>query len=290
MRRNTNSPRKNEFLIPNWLTNTIAGMTQATLVTATGYPFDLIKSRMQGNILTESNGKPPNMVHHARDIMRKNGLKGMYRGSLMPWLSHMIKRPVQFPVSEYLKEKFKTDDPVNKVRNNFLIGACSGIIGPIFGTPLQVVKVGMQTSRRSTTSIQYASNLIKNNGIMSMYKGFVPTLVKDCIFGGSFVGTYYTLRDAVGIDTWYKNFFNGATAHCLTWYVFIPIDYVKTTIQKSSNTKRKMTITNVIADGYNKGGIKIFWKGVIPSCLRTIPVSGIAMIGYEYVRKKLKPS
>jgi hypothetical protein len=98
----------------------------------------------------------------------------------------------------------------------------------------------------------------------------------------SFIGNYYTLRDVIGSDVWYKNFFNGSLAHCLTWLILIPIDHVKTTIQKS---EIKLTIREAVATTYRKGGVRIFWKGVIPACLRTIPVSGISMIGYEKIRK-----
>ena len=292
-----------KYKLPRWIGNTIAGMTQATLVTITGYPFDLVKSKMQVR-------KTPyvNSVQCVKDIVKTNGLRGLYRGSMMPWMSHMIKRPLQFPVSEYLKSKFTTDDPIHSIRNNYIIGAGCGVFGPLFGTPLQVVKVGMQTSSSDaySNSFVYAKNVVNSKGIKGLYRGFVPTVIKDSIFGGSFVGTYYSLRDHIGTDKWYKNFFNGAIAHCFTWYMFIPIDYVKTNIQRNiqtniqtniqrngggigdgTRTKKAPTIIEVIQKGYSKGGIRIFWKGVLPACARTIPVSGIAMTGYEYVRKML---
>jgi len=116
---------------------------------------------------------------------------------------------------------------------------------------------------------------------MGFYRGFISTAIKDTIFGGAFIGTYYTLRDIIGRDTWYKNFFNGAAAHCFTWCVFMPIDYVKTTIQKS---EKHLRIRDVVKQGYNDYGIKVFWKGVLPACVRTIPMSGIAMLSYEKIR------
>ena len=66
--------------------------------------------------------------------------------------------------------------------------------------------------------------------------------------------------------------------------LLIPIDYVKTNIQRS---EKKRHILEVVREGYRQGGIGIFWRGVIPACLRTIPVSGCAMIGYETVRSML---
>lgn len=267
--------------------NTLAGMTQATLVTIVGYPFDLVKAKMQAvrEVPYASN------IACVKDVATREGLRGFYRGSSMPWLSHMIKRPTQFPISEFLKARYSDGATRGeRIRNNYIIGAGCGILGPVFGTPLQVIKVGMQTSNAEayTSSLDYAREVVRKRGIRGLYRGFAATVVKDCVFGGSFVGTYYTLRDLVGVDAWHKNFFNGAAAHCITWYLFIPIDYVKTNIQRSTtDAGTRPTIASVVRKGYQTGGLRIFWKGVVPACIRTIPVSGVAMTGYEMVRKAL---
>ncbi len=66
--------------------------------------------------------------------------------------------------------------------------------------------------------------------------------------------------------------------------ILIPIDFVKTNIQRSS---KPITIREVIKTTLKRDGPRAFWKGVLPACARTIPVSGIAMTGYEYVRAQL---
>lgn len=265
-----------------FLVNSLSGATQATLVTATGYPFDLIKGRLQARLYTNS-------WECLTSTIRSEGFLGLYRGSAMPWISHMLKRPIQFAVSEYLKTLSNSAHVTQnrKYVDNYVIGGICGFIGPIFGTPLQVIKVSVQTStgKEVKNSFDYMKDTYKNSGIRGFYRGFIPTVIKDSIFGMSFVGSYYTFRDILGNDRWYKNFISGASAHCLTWYLFIPIDYVKTNIQRS---KKEITVKEVIKSGYEKGGIKIFWRCVIPACLRTIPVSGVAMTGYEFVRQRLK--
>lgn len=284
---NPNIPKPNVNV--ELMANFLGGTAQATLVTLTGYPFDLIKSRLQSKMYSNS-------IECLNETVKTEGIRGLYRGSAMPWLSHLLKRPVQFAFGEYLKSlndnklinEFdqETNIKFNNIINNFAIGAVTGCLGPVFGTPLQVIKVSMQTSQndqqKTKNSWSYIKHNYKTNGVMGFYRGFIPTLVKDSVFGMSFVGTYYTMRDYVGDDKWYKNFFNGAFAHCVTWCLFIPIDYVKTTIQKS---EVKIGVLTVIKSSLKTHGLTVFWKGVIPACLRTIPVSGIAMIGYESVRE-----
>ena len=261
--------------------NGAAGATQATLVTATGYPLDLIKVIQQDT----GGGQLANIKH----VWKKSGIRGFYRGSAMPWISHMLKRPIQYPISEWMKAKAKSIRAGNtrfSMLDNYAIGFANGIVGPIFGTPLQVVKISMQTNTAASagTSWQYIVSNWRRNGIRGFYRGFFPTMAKDCMFGSAFLGTYYTLRDITGSNVWYKNALNGSTAHCLTWMLLIPIDYVKTNVQSSEKKRR---VIEVIRAGYREGGLRIFWRGVVPACLRTIPVSGCAMIGYETVRSTL---
>lgn len=253
------------------LNNALAGGVQATLVTIVGYPFDLVKTRMQA-------GKYVNSIDCLKKTILKEGFLGIYRGASMPWLSHLVKRPLQFPLAEYMKD--------NNWSNNYMIGGVSAVTGTIFGTPLQVVKVSIQTSsgQVNKNALSYIRDNFQRNGVVGFYRGFFPTLMKDSVFGASFVGNYYTFRDYLGTDRWYKNFVSGASAHCLTWCLFIPIDYVKTAIQRSET---KITISQVVNQTIKSKGVFAFWKGVGPACLRTIPVSGIAMTGYEYVRKIL---
>ncbi len=204
----------------------------------------------------------------------------------MPWLSHLLKRPIQYPVSEWLKDHPKYIELVPGVAQNYVIGAVTGAFAPLVGTPLQVVKVAVQTSSGSENrnAVSYIRDNYRRNGLSGFYRGFLTTVLKDSLFGMSFVGNYYTFRDLLGSEKWYYNFFSGATAHCITWYVFIPIDYVKTRIQKSET---KLSIRDVVRVTLQEKGVRAFWKGVVPACLRTIPVSGVAMVGYEWVRSYL---
>lgn len=177
-------------------------------------------------------------------------------------------------------------EPNGSKLSNYFIGWTSGLVSPIFGTPLQVVKISVQTTTNKDVknSAEYIKENYLRNGLIGFYRGFIANVMKDSLFGMSFIGHYYTLRDYLGSDVWWKNFVSGASAHYLTWYTLIPIDYVKTKIQQS---EKRRTITEVIRSSYRVGGIRIFWRGVFPACLRTIPVSGVAMVGYETVRNVL---
>jgi hypothetical protein len=176
-------------------------------------------------------------------------------------------------MSEYIKYKINSNGFTSPFYN-YLIGGTAGICGSIIGTPMQVVKVSMQAndSQKINNSIQYVKYNYHANGLSGFYRGFMATAIKDFMFGASFVGSYYTLRDYVGTDVWWKSFLSGATAQCFTWATLIPMDFIKTNIQKSETN---VGMKYVIMSNYKKHGIRVFWRGVVPACTRTIPISEV---------------
>jgi hypothetical protein len=71
----------------------------------------------------------------------------------------------------------------------------------------------------------------------------------------------------------------------VTWSTMIPIDYVKTQIQRS---KTPTTIMKVVRDTIKSGGVLRLWNGVLPATIRIGPVSGLGMVAYEMACKYVK--
>ncbi len=268
-----------------WI-NVLAGMTNGILVVLVGYPLDLIKARLQTGMYTST-------WTCFKGTIKNEGILGLYRGSAMPLVSHIVKRSMQYPLAESMKSKMNVRE--KSIYTNYVIGLVNGITGPVIGTPLQLVKISMQTNISSkndgvnanpnfANSYKCIKHIYNAHGLKGFYRGFIPTAIKDTVFGMSFIGTYFTMRDTFGNKQWYNNFINGCVAHCGTWIVFMPIDYIKTNIQKS---EVKISIGDVIKNGYMNHGIKIFWKGLLPACFRSAITTGVAMTGYEFVRKVL---
>lgn len=263
------------------LVNLLAGVTQATAVTIVGYPFDFVKARLQ-------TGNYRNSVHCIVSSVRAEGFSVLYRGATAPWISHLIKRPVQYPMAEWMKKQFGVDGKAVRPSDNYLIGGVTGAAGPAIGTPLQVVKLGMQTTKAGEyTTLSYLQHLIQTKGPQSLYRGFTATATKDVLFGASFLGHYYTMRDhfevnPYGLPANVTIFFSGASAHCGTWLLLIPIDTIKSRVQRAGETR---SVKAIIASTIREDGILALWRGVVPACVRTIPVSGFAMVGYEWTRR-----
>ena len=265
------------------LNSAIAGSAQAISATLVGYPFDRVKAICQTHNCTSRVA--------AKTILRKSGFTGMYRGVLAPLMSHLAKRPLQFALTESAKHKFTDSGPLF----NYTLGMFTGALGGAIATPFQVVKVGMQTSSKhqAINSLNYVKHIWQtNHQIGDFWKGWKVCATKDMMFGGAFVGTYYTLRDLTQdqsiVHPVLMGGLNGAVAHSISWMCLIPIDYVKTQVLKASNVGTTLSPIHVITSTVKvhgiEGSLPMFWKGVVPACVRTVPVSFVALAAFEAVR------
>eukprot|EP00930_Biecheleria_cincta_P073582 TRINITY_DN60860_c0_g1_i1.p1 TRINITY_DN60860_c0_g1~~TRINITY_DN60860_c0_g1_i1.p1 ORF type:complete len:267 (+),score=37.97 TRINITY_DN60860_c0_g1_i1:46-846(+) len=256
-----------DLVIPAATLAMVPGVAQAVVVTAVGFPFDTVKARMQTGMY------PGGWIACLSTTVKKEGPLALYRGASTPLASHVLKRSYQFPLFDYLTEKHKW--------NSFGAGLFSGATGSFLGTPLQVIKINAQTSTREQhrNAFTFARQRISEKGFFSLWRGLSASLAKDSSFGCVFMGSYDLLRkQLVGNDTNLKRFFNGAMAHVITWGTLMPVDFVKTRVQKSDVPISPITFTRQMLQTH---GLLHFWKGSVPACIRAVPVSGFGMLAYE---------
>jgi solute carrier family 25 carnitine/acylcarnitine transporter 20/29 len=249
----------------------LPGVCQAITITTVGHPFDTIKTRLQSGMYTGA-------VDCCTKTISIEGPMAFYRGVASPLFSHLIKRSYQFPLFDWMVNEQNV--------NRYAAGFMSGATGTIFGNPWQIMKVNMQSSTayQHKSAFSFGSQHWKQHGIKGFYKGWRITMIKDASFGSMFMGTYDFFRSQLGNDTHTQRFFNGATAHCITWFALFPIDLIKTKVQLHHD--EKISGSECVRRVIRSDGIFGLWRGVTPMLLRSIPVSGFGMMAYEFVKEK----
>lgn len=256
----------------------LPGAINAITSVAVGYPFDLIKTHMQS-------GKYKNSYDCFIKLYDNYNIRNLYRGSSTILVSTTLKRSCQFPIYDYLNKDMNI--------NRYLSGGIASSICTILYNPLQVIKINSQInshnylhSNHNFKIYEFIKDRYHNHGFKGFYRGFEISIFKDFIFGASFLGTYDYLKNYFLSYKYISNtgytFTCAALAASSTWLLFMPLDFVKTSIQKNS---KNIAIKYIIFDTYHNKGLLFFWKGCVPMCIRTIPVAGISMINYEYVKK-----
>ncbi|CEG79059.1 Putative Genomic scaffold, msy_sf_12 [Rhizopus microsporus] len=170
-----------------------AGMTEAALVVT---PSETIKTKM----IHDKNSASPRykgLVHGIRLIVAEEGIGGIYRG-LGPVMARQgANSAVRFSCYSYFKTTLqswrgKGDEPLPSA-HTFAAGALAGIVTVYSTMPLDVVKTRMQGLDAKTlykNSIDCLIQVVKQNGVFSLWKGTTPRLAR-LIFSGGIVFTVY---------------------------------------------------------------------------------------------------
>ena len=137
--------------------------------------------------------------------------------------------------------------------------------------------------------------IVRNLGLMGLYKGASACLLRDVPFSGIYFPTYNHLkRDFFGESPTKKLgiiqlLTAGAIAGMPAAYLTTPCDVIKTRLQveaRKGETKY-LSLRHCARSVYQDEGFKAFFKGGPARILRSSPQFGFTLAGYEVLQKLL---
>lgn len=247
----------------------------------------------------------------ARRIIEREGFLALYKGLTAVYTGIIPKMAIRFLSFEQYREGLHS---VNNRYNwgigatsiTFTAGLASGLTEAIMVvTPAEVCKIRMQSQynsmvdpvqlkhRKYTNVFQTATVIVKEEGIGALYKGVVPTMLRQgCNQAVNF--TAYNiikqkLMDYQGtseLKSW-QSLCIGGLSGGMGPLVNNPLDVVKTRMQKQVIVPGKpakytglLQACVVIA---KEEGFLALWKGITPRLLRIMPGQAITFMTYEAV-------
>ena len=146
------------------------------------YPTEYIKTQLQ---LDEKLGKYKGIADCAKQTVRQNGVRGLYRGLSVLVYGSIPKSAVRFGSFEQFKKSMVDDKGNLSPASRLLCGLGAGISEAIFAvTPMETVKVKFIADQRSANP-QYKGffhglrTIIAAEGISGTYKGLTATMMKQ---------------------------------------------------------------------------------------------------------------
>lgn len=120
-------------------------------------------------------------------------------------------------------------------------------------------------------------------GFRELYRGLVPTSVKQSATSAVRMGSYNVIKERFGLyeslNRTIASFTAGALAGTVTVYATQPFDTVKTRSQSAGGA----TISHALRDIYLSGGVRGFWSGSTMRLGRLMLSGGIVFAVYEKV-------
>ncbi|XP_076455856.1 mitochondrial glutathione transporter SLC25A40-like [Babylonia areolata] len=165
-------------------------------------------------------------------------------------------------------------------------------------SPIELVRTKMQSEQLTYRAVaQSVSNTIRTQGLLSMWKGLGPTLLRDVPFSALYWLCYESMKAEVlrlrGSPelSFMESFTAGATAGTLAAVVTLPFDVIKTHRQVElgeqvlSGVKKSSSSTWVLIKKlYMREGFRAVFAGLVPRIIKVAPACAIMISTYEYCK------
>ena len=138
-------------------------------------------------------------------------------------------------------------------------------------------------SKRFRSTFHGLQMLVREQGLLGLYRGLVPTTIKQSATSAVRMGSYNALKEGVKANNLPLNsattFGIGSLAGVITVYATQPFDTVKTRVQSAAGSSTKDALASLLREA----GVRGLWKGSTMRLGRLVFSGGIVFSVYERV-------
>eukprot|EP00980_Cylindrotheca_fusiformis_P006804 scaffold1426_cov83-Cylindrotheca_fusiformis.AAC.6 len=243
----------------------------------------------------------------AKRIVQREGFFALYKGLTAVYTGIVPKMAIRFVAFEQYKDLLADHTPLGRSTTaTFTAGLASGLTEAVLVvTPAEVCKIRMQGQyhslvdpaqkehRKYKNVVQTAFTIVREEGVGALYKGVVPTMLRQgCNQAVNF--TAYNLikkkvlegQQSSELASW-QSLLIGGLSGGMGPMVNNPLDVVKTRLQKQvvheGKTPKYTGLTQACLLIAKEEGALALWKGITPRLLRIMPGQAITFMTYEAV-------
>ncbi|KAI0987572.1 hypothetical protein GJ496_004511 [Pomphorhynchus laevis] len=178
----------------------------------------------------------------------------------------------------------------------FISGGVASVCGEFVSFPFDLTKTRLQLQGQvidaSLKQIKYRGmihaflTIAKEEGILALYNGFSPAVLRQATYGPLKMGFYnYAKRLIIGNknDTLFYNIICGMLAGGCAGFIANPTDLLKVRLQAAKTTKSgpKMSLLAYFVNIYQKEGFLGLYRGSIQTFQRQSIVTGVELGVYD---------
>ena len=270
-------------------------------------PLDVIKTRMIVQYAENHPSQTKGMFQMIQKVVREESISGLWRGTTPAVVRVVPGAGIYFTMLHSVSSKLRPKSlaPTSPLPAQY--AAISGIVArssaAVALCPISVIKTRMEATHVSSQAYQSLfgglSHVIKTDGILGLYRGLLPTLIRDAPYAALYFMTYDRTRawfhshiqsDASYLQPLVCGAFSGGFATLCTH----PPDVIRTRIQAFQRTPSKgyagmsLSIAKVIQHICATDGIKGLFTGIAPRVTRRSLSSAVTWMTFEEVVKALK--
>lgn len=290
-----------------------AGAISSTIARAISQPFDVVKIRFQLQIEPLSkysyNSKYCSMYQAVQTIIREEGCRAMWKGHVPAQMLSIVYGVVQYTTFEYMTEvawqilpkRFSNE---HKAVTHTVCGFMSASLSMVVVQPLDVFRTRLcaQGKPRVYRSMLHATgSIMHKEGIRGFYKGLLPAVLGVAPQMGMQFGMYASLQRMWNIFFHYhkghypdfiESLICGSGAGFISKLIIYPLDLLKKRLQIQGFEEARRPFGQVrhysglvqcCKSMFSEEGFLGFYKGLCPSLLKAVVVSGTIFCVYDQI-------
>jgi solute carrier family 25 citrate transporter 1 len=265
----------------------------------------------ESTMLKHTVSAPLGPIGTARRIVEREGFLALYKGLTAVYTGIIPKMAIRFVAFEQYREWLTALNSGQLTTTiTFTAGLASGLTEAVLVvTPSEVCKVRMmgqyhslqdpvqKQHRKYTNVVQTGYTIIKEEGIGALYKGVVPTMLRQgCNQAVNFTA-YNWIKTKImdwqqtdQLQHW-QSLTIGGLSGGMGPLVNNPLDVVKTRLQKQiitpGKTPKYTGMVQCMVVIAKEEGPTALWKGIVPRLLRIMPGQAITFMTYEAVTSQM---
>nr|XP_046252375.1 mitochondrial carnitine/acylcarnitine carrier protein isoform X1 [Scatophagus argus] len=281
--------------------NFLAGGVGGACLLLAGHPLDTIKVRLQTQPKSSCNQYRlyTGTYDCFRKTISKEGILGLYKGMGAPLAGVAPMMAISF-FGFGLGKQLQQTDPRKPLTHTqiFLSGCLAGVFTTVIVAPGERIKCLLQVQASSGKAkysgpLDCAVRLYNEQGIRSVYKGTVLTLIRDVPSNGLYFLTYEYLKhfltpegQSVSQLSTPNILLAGGVAGILNWTIALPPDVLKSNFQTAADGKYT-GLVDVLRTLLREEGPTGLYKGFNAVFLRAFPANAACFLGFEVALKGL---
>lgn len=278
----------------NFLLGAVAGSFGATVV----YPIDLVKTRMQ-NQRASTPGQTAlykNSWDCFKKVVSREGFRGLYSGLGPQLVGVAPEKAIKLTVNDLVRGKWTDKNGNISVWAEIFAGGSAGACQVVFTNPLEIVKIRLQMQGEVAKTMENAPKrsaiwIVRNLGLVGLYKGATACLARDVPFSAIYFPTYAHLKKdyfgegpnkRLGVG---QLLIAGAIAGMPAAYFTTPFDVIKTRLQTEAKLGHTSYtgLRHAASTIFKEEGFKAFFKGGPARIFRSSPQFGCTLAAYEFL-------
>ncbi|ONK76844.1 uncharacterized protein A4U43_C02F410 [Asparagus officinalis] len=191
----------------------------------------------------------------------------------------------------------------------FASSAIAACFAEICTIPLDTAKVRLQLQKKAVSGdvatlpkyrgmLGTVSTIAREEGMAALWKGIVPGLHRQCVFGGLRIGLYepvkslYVGENFVGDIPLTKKILAGLTTGAIAITIANPTDLVKVRLQAEGKLpagvpRRYSGALNAYSTIVRQEGVGALWTGLGPNVARNAIINAAELASYDQVKQTI---